>query len=389
MGGSGQVIPSLLLRFDDVAEREPTVFLGDGNDDPLTCDSVSTCPTLTDGLNGLGASFDGVNDYIPLHIGSNLHDQSITLDIKLDQLPSAGNVAQLLSTDSSAARASQIYINSAGNIVAATRTPAISASRAISAYGRTCRYFTPVKQAGAPGATGPNSRSTGQVNGFDRSYNCPRADCTNVTTQFGPGRIGNDLAGSSPLDATIDNLSINGIGTYTFDIPLSAEIALINEITDARAAFCADFESCPTLTDAGAFGAALSFDGDDDYLSMSGVNFLQSDYTVGAWFKTASADAVTILAGADPDDGDLRFVLLTNGSGQIVLLQTNSLGNLGVRIGPPSVILNDGEWHYVTAVREDGANTLYIDGAVVATGNLGRRPRSAAERRNHRSPTRG
>ncbi len=94
------------------------MFLGDGNDDPLTCDSVSTCPTLTDGLNGLGASFDGVNDYIPLHIGSNLHDQSITLDIKLDQLPSAGNVAQLLSTDSSAARASQIYINSAGNIVA-------------------------------------------------------------------------------------------------------------------------------------------------------------------------------------------------------------------------------------------------------------------------------
>ena len=92
----------------------------------------------------------------------------------------------------------------------------------------------------------------------------------NLRTQMGSGRLGNDMNGASPLSGAIDNLTLPSVGFYDFELPDSAGIAFVSDVTDGRAAFCDDFQSCPLVTEGGTFGHALSFDGVDDRLTVVG-----------------------------------------------------------------------------------------------------------------------
>ena len=230
------------------------------------------------------------------------------------------------------------------------------------------------------------------INGvFDSDYNYfsgPFKD--ERSTSIGPGRIGNDMNGTSPFSGSVDELTItdhltNFLFSFSFDIVLSAEIALINEISDARAAFCTDFSSCPTLSADGVFGDALSFDGLNDHLTMSEVDFTRRDYTIGAWFKMTSPDYNSLLAATDPDDGSNRLSLIIVNGGMMIFVEYLSSGESPAVFSSPGY--NDGNWHYVTAVKEGETLSLYMDGVIVGTNSAAVDPSGPLDISLGRNPT--
>jgi hypothetical protein len=139
---------------------------------------------------------------------------------------------------------------------------------------------------------------------------------------------------------------------------------------DSYASSDATCSNCPTAV-AGIVGGAQDFDGVNDEVNVANDGSWDwgkdDSFTIAYWMKTPSStagnrvivardDAVNSLhwwVGCD-DNGTVRFQLRdTNGNGQYI-------GNKGSA-------LNDGNWHFVVAVRDNGAdmNRIYVDAVKV------------------------
>lgn len=118
---------------------------------------------------------------------------------------------------------------------------------------------------------------------------------------------------------------------------------------------------------------ALSFDGSDDYIAIKNYSYTgnaNTEVTIEAWIRIPAASTGDhIIAsydrsefwrfGVNGDDGaagELGFGITTNS---------------GVLSITSSATVNDGNWHHVAAVFDNGTATLYIDGAADGTGSLG------------------
>lgn len=117
----------------------------------------------------------------------------------------------------------------------------------------------------------------------------------------------------------------------------------------------------------------LSFDGTDDYAAIQNYNYNTNGiatFTVEAWVKIPNGDVGNhIIASFDRNEywrfeingdgagpGQVGLGMLTNG-GQI------DMGSTGT--------INDGNWHHVAAVYDNGTATIYIDGSADGTTTLG------------------
>ncbi len=106
---------------------------------------------------------------------------------------------------------------------------------------------------------------------------------------------------------------------------------------------------------------ALFFDGQDDYVEISGYKGISggASRTCSAWIKTASVSREILTWGQEYDGG--RWVIRVNEGGQ--LRAEVQGGNI---IG--STLINENEWHHVTVVIVDDGNPdiaeahLYVDG---------------------------
>lgn len=139
--------------------------------------------------------------------------------------------------------------------------------------------------------------------------------------------------------------------------------------------------NAPTRTSNGKFGSALIFDGVDDGINIpdvpDGFENIANDasFSLEYWLKTSATGGGNMVAMGrqgtfgDPDTSNLHMwtgVNKSSGAVYWVLIDAHGEASAvdGGIISAGSV--NDGNWHYVVAVRDDisQTNKLYIDGVL-------------------------
>lgn len=116
---------------------------------------------------------------------------------------------------------------------------------------------------------------------------------------------------------------------------------------------------------------SLEFDGTDDYVAIQNFNYSgtgHAEVTVECWIKTANGGSQVVasydrnefwrleIAGSGAGTGQIGWDLMTN-SGQI------DFGS--------NARVDDGEWHHIAAVYDNGAVKIYIDGGLDASTTKG------------------
>ena len=114
----------------------------------------------------------------------------------------------------------------------------------------------------------------------------------------------------------------------------------------------------------------LNFDGSNDYVALNSFYAATgiTEVTVEAWIRTTKTGA-QIIASYDRSDYWRLGVSSTGGStGQV----TWHLGtNAGILDMSSSSTVNDGNWHHVAGVYDNGTATIYVDGVADGTASLG------------------
>ncbi len=110
----------------------------------------------------------------------------------------------------------------------------------------------------------------------------------------------------------------------------------------------------------GARGQALSFDGVNDYITMTNTGNMSS-FTLSAWIKRAAMPAVfECIFGGGADAGGY-FELL---DGQVTWYD-------GVGFRYSTTYVDDNEWHHVVGRFDNGEHTIAVDGNIEYQGDEG------------------
>ncbi|MCP4708410.1 MAG: LamG domain-containing protein, partial [Planctomycetes bacterium] len=112
----------------------------------------------------------------------------------------------------------------------------------------------------------------------------------------------------------------------------------------------------------GQIGNALDFDGNEDYVKITGYKGISdgASRTTTAWIKTTSGGKIIFWGKIETAGKWIMMIDPSNGALRIAISGGNIIG---------STDLTDGQWHHVAAVLEDDglpdANEikLYVDGA--------------------------
>ena len=112
----------------------------------------------------------------------------------------------------------------------------------------------------------------------------------------------------------------------------------------------------------GRVGKGLSFDGTNDYVNTNEFsNFRTNDFSVSSWIKTTSTAIKVGVAKSNGGPSAYWIGVGFGGAGRCVfaipLLTLN-----------PNSVCNDGQWHLLTATRQNNTVRLYKDGALIASG---------------------
>lgn len=129
------------------------------------------------------------------------------------------------------------------------------------------------------------------------------------------------------------------------------------------------------VPDTGYLCNAGSFDGSNDYISLSGFPNLTGDFTISAWIQPNEvSDDHRIFADDENNSGGFAFSLGDNANGQLRLFSRTVNP---VSLDTPSVI-SAGNWYHVVAVHNATARTrqIFVNGSAVTgaqsyTGNWG------------------
>jgi hypothetical protein len=122
----------------------------------------------------------------------------------------------------------------------------------------------------------------------------------------------------------------------------------------------------------GIGGTGLRFDGSDDYINVKdAVSLKLGNYTLSAWVSTTDSGGDLRIINKEetpgPEGATRDFGLLLRGDlGAWAFIDYNSLVTNSVNSGEA---LNDGLWHFLTAVREANRLVLYVDGIEVGVND--------------------
>lgn len=135
---------------------------------------------------------------------------------------------------------------------------------------------------------------------------------------------------------------------------------------------CPGDANCPTWSNAGKFGKSLSFDGSDDYASVSDNSALSfgngtddQPFSISTWFNSGNVGTMGILLGKyDAIANELEYRFFYQGDKLRVQLYTDSTGSQIGRGGRTT--LSNGSWYHAVFTY-DGSGTasgikLYLNG---------------------------
>jgi Concanavalin A-like lectin/glucanases superfamily/Ig-like domain CHU_C associated/Putative metal-binding motif/Secretion system C-terminal sorting domain len=122
-------------------------------------------------------------------------------------------------------------------------------------------------------------------------------------------------------------------------------------------------------------GAALNFDGSNDYVSIPNFDFSSSNkLTIEAWVKPVNITS-TPYSEITRQQGDPDWIFSFQDYGTILsfgLSTTTGYSELDVTISPSS--FTDGNWHHVAVVYDGATRKIYKDGTLIGsdskTGNV-------------------
>ena len=181
----------------------------------------------------------------------------------------------------------------------------------------------------------------------------PSSPSANDTCRIGAGSVGLTASGSTGnylwYDAPTAGTFLDTGSVYNTPVLGSSTTYYVSAIEDNN---------------------GLNFDGANDYVALN--SFYASsgitEVTVEAWIRTTKTEA-QIIASYDRSDYWRLGVSSTGGStGQV----TWNLGtNAGILDMASSSTVNDGNWHHVAGVYDNGTATIYVDGVADGTATLG------------------
>ncbi|MEM7282442.1 MAG: LamG-like jellyroll fold domain-containing protein, partial [Pseudomonadota bacterium] len=131
------------------------------------------------------------------------------------------------------------------------------------------------------------------------------------------------------------------------------------------------FNGASTVFDADRSSDVLSCDGTNDYVQIN--NNISASFTFTAWVRTSASSST----GTNAWEGDGLIWSDVSGTANDFMLSVlnNRLSFLDGDTGQTTTgntVLNDGVWHHVAVTRQAGGNvSLYVDGALDATGSAG------------------
>ncbi len=114
---------------------------------------------------------------------------------------------------------------------------------------------------------------------------------------------------------------------------------------------------------AGVYGGALSLAGDGCVITdAKPATFLTGDYTICCWVRTTSS-VMDVLGSGDADG----CVLIVINRGPV---RGHHYTDSGPNVLEGELTVNDGRWHHVVQVVEQGAMSVYVDGRLDVTADI-------------------
>jgi len=134
-------------------------------------------------------------------------------------------------------------------------------------------------------------------------------------------------------------------------------------------------EGTPTST-TGQIGTAFTFDGTDDYISLTNhADLRPTEFTVSAWVKTTTSLASTIFASYSQETGAYSIVAgfilniaPTTGLPRLTVgRDTNEVISVDYEQAVGTSDITDGAWHHVAGTYDGAEIKIYIDGVLEDT----------------------
>jgi hypothetical protein len=369
----GESIPSYLYQFNEFYQF-PIGGLSVSNQagTPLTCDSAATCPQyIANGQSGQAMQWDGVDDYLVLPTGSTQNTQNVQMWIKPDTLPPNGQKMVLFSTDTSqtGGAGSRIVLETSAGGFSFIRVERLNPGSTGSTIGGSIDLAAGVWthiEVRFYNAFADHFMDI-LINGDGEDPPQPLFFNETHSTTAGPGRLGNSIDGTLPFDGVIDGFVATDYDV-SFDPPISPDAGWRNAVSGGRAALCETLRLCPDTTNSGQIGDAIQLDGVQDYLNVADADFVKGDYTLSAWFNTTSISVGTILGATDPVSGHPGVLLEVLANGSVRWTDRWPAAASGGSTVTSGSGYNNGVWHHVVAIKENGVMTLLVDG-VATTGS--------------------
>jgi hypothetical protein len=111
---------------------------------------------------------------------------------------------------------------------------------------------------------------------------------------------------------------------------------------------------------------ALNLTGNPSYLSAPSnpvYNFRTSDFSLQAWVRTKGSGTVISRKSTQGGPGNGGFLVVIKNDASIKFATDNGFGFYEINSVPSGI--NDGNWHFLTAVRRSNALELYVDGKLI------------------------
>lgn len=113
-------------------------------------------------------------------------------------------------------------------------------------------------------------------------------------------------------------------------------------------------------------GKVLDFDGSNDYVNLSALNFYDGDFTIEGWINAGGSSERCIFSCHDASELPQTYVSV-NSTNQLRFFYRNPPGlSGGIDISSPGTVTG-GWYHFAAVYGTDNKVRIYIDGALVAT----------------------
>lgn len=351
----------------DEASSPSLDYSGNGNIGTWT-----NSPTSTNGKFGKGLSFAGTNDYLDISASSSLEPGNITVAsyIYVAGNDTAGFLAHWNGSGSngwsyefsiSSGKLSLMFQNGITNTVNITSSSSIPQnqwSQVAFTYdgSKVYLYINGVQDSTYANYTG--GIYYGASPGFSH---IGRADYE-FNYSLDEVRIYNRALSANEI-SNLYEWAPGPVAKWNFD---EGSGTVVNDITgNGNNGTLGTGSSAPSWT-TGKYGKAMNFNGSGNYVYGSDTNFPSgtTPRTISAWLKSTKVDAL--------NNYDNILFYGTNSANSSVIFGMGYDTNIGVQnacyvsqygnaLGTAKAV-NDGKWHYCTAIFDGTSWTIYLDG---------------------------